>query len=124
MKLNLRLSTNGKLTVLKYLVAALLVMIIGSIITSPRATARRRRSRRSAWARSAASARSHHDPMATPSIITGISAVIAFKSGIWNVGIEGQMYFGAFVSAVVGYQLLMPRGVHIVVCLLVAGSAA
>lgn len=31
------------------------------------------------------------------------------------------MYFGAFVSAVVGYQLLMPRGVHIVVCLLVAG---
>ncbi len=57
----------------------------------------------------------------TPTLITSISAVIAFRSGIWNVGIEGQMYMGAFMSAVVGYELCLPRGLHIVVCILVAG---
>ena len=58
---------------------------------------------------------------ATPTIITSVSALIAFRSGIWNVGIEGQMYFGAFMCAVVGYELSLPHGLHIIVCLLVAG---
>lgn len=57
----------------------------------------------------------------TPTLITSISAVIAWRSGIWNVGIEGQMYMGAFVCAVVGYELALPRGLHIAVCLLAAG---
>ena len=57
----------------------------------------------------------------TPTLITSISAVIAFRSGIWNVGIEGQMYMGAFMCAVVGYEFCLPRGLHILVCLLVAG---
>lgn len=58
---------------------------------------------------------------ATPSIITGISALVAFKSGIWNVGIEGQMYFGAFVAALVGYEVQLPPGLHVAVCLIAAG---
>lgn len=58
---------------------------------------------------------------ATPTIITSVSALIAFRSGIWNVGIEGQMYFGAFMCAVVGYEISLPHGLHIIVCLLVAG---
>ncbi len=122
MKLNLRLSTNGRLTVLKYLVAALLVMIIGSVIILSQGNSPAEAFKAlGVGAFGSVSAIGTTIRWATPSIITGISAVIAFKSGIWNVGIEGQMYFGAFVSAVVGYQLLMPRGVHIVVCLLVAG---
>ena len=122
MKLNLRLSTNGKLTVLKYLVAALLVMIIGSVIILSQGNSPAEAFKAlGVGAFGSVSAIGTTIRWATPSIITGISAVIAFKSGIWNVGIEGQMYFGAFVSTVVGYQLLMPRGVHIVVCLLVAG---
>lgn len=59
----------------------------------------------------------------TPTLLTSISAIIAFRSGIWNVGIEGQMYLGAFFCAMVGYEWLLPRGVHIVVCLLIAGFA-
>ena len=59
----------------------------------------------------------------TPTLLTSISAIIAFRSGIWNVGIEGQMYFGAFFCAMVGYEWALPRGLHIVVCLLVAGFA-
>lgn len=31
----------------------------------------------------------------TPCILTGIAATIAFKSGVMNLGIEGQLYFGA-----------------------------
>lgn len=58
---------------------------------------------------------------ATPTIVTAVSALIAFRSGIWNVGIEGQMYLGAFVSAVVGYELQLPHGAHLIVCLLCAG---
>lgn len=58
---------------------------------------------------------------ATPCIITGIAAVIAFKSGIWNVGIEGQMYVGAFVAAIIGYEFIMPKGLHIFVTLVAAG---
>lgn len=59
---------------------------------------------------------------ATPTIITSISALIAFRSGIWNVGIEGQMYFGAFMCAVIGYETALPHGLHIALCLLVAGT--
>jgi ABC-type uncharacterized transport system permease subunit len=58
---------------------------------------------------------------ATPCIITGVAAVIAFRSGIWNVGIEGQMYFGAFIAAIVGYEFMMPRALHIFVTLGAAG---
>ena len=59
----------------------------------------------------------------TPTLITAISAVIAFRSGIWNCGIEGQMYLGAFVCAVVGYEFTLPRGLHILVCIVAAGLA-
>ena len=37
----------------------------------------------------------------TPVIISATAAVIAQKSGINNLGIEGQIYFGAFTSALV-----------------------
>lgn len=59
----------------------------------------------------------------TPTLITAISAVIAFRSGIWNCGIEGQMYLGAFVCAVVGYEFTLPHGLHILVCIVAAGLA-
>ena len=59
----------------------------------------------------------------TPTLFTSISAIIAFRSGIWNVGIEGQMYFGAFFCAMAGYEWAMPRGLHILVCLCVSGLA-
>lgn len=59
----------------------------------------------------------------TPTLITSISAVIAFRSGIWNCGIEGQMYVGAFVCAVLGYEIALPRGLHILVCIVAAGLA-
>ncbi len=60
---------------------------------------------------------------ATPSLLTSAAALVAFKSGVVNLGIEGQMYVGALTAAVIGYSLELPNGVHQVVCILLAGVA-
>ena len=39
---------------------------------------------------------------ACPIIMTGIATAFAFQSGLWNIGVEGQLYIGAFASALVG----------------------
>lgn len=57
----------------------------------------------------------------TPVIISATAAVIAQKSGINNLGIEGQIYFGAFTSAVVAAYVQGP--VYIVVPLAFAVGA-
>ncbi len=42
---------------------------------------------------------------ATPLILTGVAAAIAFKMLVWNIGGEGQLIFGAIVAAGVGIWL-------------------
>lgn len=37
-----------------------------------------------------------------PLLFSGIAAALAFKGGVFNMGIEGQMYMGGFTAAVVG----------------------
>lgn len=37
-----------------------------------------------------------------PIILTGIATAFAFQSGLWNIGVEGQLYCGAFAAALVG----------------------
>jgi len=39
---------------------------------------------------------------ATPLLLTGLAAAIAFRAGIFNVGAEGCFYLGGLVAAVVG----------------------
>lgn len=60
---------------------------------------------------------------ATPCLFTGLAAIVAFKSGVNNLGIEGQMYIGAFVAGVLGYIVELPPVVHAIACLLAAGLA-
>jgi simple sugar transport system permease protein len=38
-----------------------------------------------------------------PLILTGLATAISFKSGIFNIGGEGQLYLGAFAAAYVGF---------------------
>lgn len=60
---------------------------------------------------------------ATPCLFTGAAAIVAFKSGVTNLGIEGQMYMGAITAGFVGYAFRLPPGIHAVVCILSSGLA-
>lgn len=43
---------------------------------------------------------------ATPLMLTGLAAAVAFRARVWNIGGEGQFYLGAIAVAAVGSQLL------------------
>lgn len=59
----------------------------------------------------------------TPCLLTGISAAVAFRAGIWNMGVGGQLYIGAFAATCVALYLPMPKFLGPVVCIL-AGCLA
>jgi simple sugar transport system permease protein len=42
---------------------------------------------------------------ATPLLLMGLAAAVAFRCGIFNVGAEGCFYLGGLVAAVLGYAL-------------------
>jgi simple sugar transport system permease protein len=42
---------------------------------------------------------------ATPLILTGLSVAVAFKAGLFNIGAQGQLVGGSFVTALVGAYL-------------------
>ncbi|MBC7281056.1 ABC transporter permease [Hoeflea sp.] len=56
----------------------------------------------------------------TPIIISGIAACIAFRGGLFNIGIEGQLYVGGFAAAWVGFAFVLPAGVHVIVAIAAA----
>lgn len=39
---------------------------------------------------------------ATPLILTGLAAAVAFRARLWNIGGEGQLYAGALAAVVIG----------------------
>ena len=58
---------------------------------------------------------------ATPLIFSGLGAAIAFRAGVFNVGVEGAIYVGAFAAAWVGFTFLeLPGAVLIFLCVLLA----
>lgn len=60
---------------------------------------------------------------ATPLILTGLAAAVAFRTRLWNIGAEGQFYLGALMTAWVGHSLALPGPLGIAV-LMVCGMAA
>jgi simple sugar transport system permease protein len=61
---------------------------------------------------------------ATPLIFAGLAVALAFRANVWNIGVEGQYYVGAFASAWVGFSLTgLPTAVHLPLAVL-AGMAA
>ncbi len=60
---------------------------------------------------------------ATPLIFTGLAAAIAFRAGVFNVGVEGSLYLGAFAAAWVGFTFTsLPGWLLIPLCILVAAG--
>jgi general nucleoside transport system permease protein len=60
---------------------------------------------------------------ATPLIFGGLAVAFAFKAGLFNIGAQGQLIFGALAAAVVGYSVELPMLLHIPLALLVGGIA-
>ena len=61
---------------------------------------------------------------ATPLILTGVAAAVAFKMLVWNIGAEGQLLLGAIAAAGVGIALGDGAPAFLAVTLvLVAGAA-
>ena len=56
-----------------------------------------------------------------PLILCGIAAMVAMKSGIFNIGAEGQLFMGASGYAVAALYLdFLPGSLHLIVCILVS----
>ncbi len=60
---------------------------------------------------------------ATPLILTGVAAAVAFKMLVWNIGGEGQLIFGAIMAAGVGIWLSESTPAVIAVVVVVAAGA-
>ncbi len=51
---------------------------------------------------------------ATPLIFTGLSVALGFRSGLFNIGAEGQLYLGAIFATFVGFSLSgLPLVIHL-----------
>lgn len=64
---------------------------------------------------------------ATPLIFTGLACALAFRMRLWNIGAEGQLYFGAWGASAVVLLPIVPAGSSpfvVVPLMLVAGVAA
>ncbi|MCA1972243.1 ABC transporter permease [Caenispirillum bisanense] len=61
---------------------------------------------------------------ATPLILTGLAAAVAFRAKLWNIGGEGQLYLGALAAVAVGSGVIsLPAPLLIPVVMLVAMAA-
>lgn len=62
---------------------------------------------------------------ATPLILTGLAAAVAFRAQVWNIGAEGQLYAGALAVAALGAAnpLGLPPAL-LIPALMAAGAAA
>lgn len=59
----------------------------------------------------------------TPLIFTGVASAIAFKCGLFNIGVGGQFVLGMLAAAMVGIIPGIPGFIHIPLCI-IAGIIA
>ncbi|MFN3650461.1 MAG: ABC transporter permease [Armatimonadota bacterium] len=60
---------------------------------------------------------------ATPILLTGLAVAWAFRGGLFNIGAEGQLLWGAMAAAWVGHKLALPAALHLPAALLAGGLA-
>ncbi|MBI4517845.1 MAG: ABC transporter permease [Deltaproteobacteria bacterium] len=58
-----------------------------------------------------------------PLLLCGLAVALAFQSGVWNIGAEGQLLMGALVAAWAGSRLPLPGAVGLPLLLLAAAAA-
>ncbi len=59
----------------------------------------------------------------TPYVFAGLAVAFAFRTGLFNIGVEGQLIVGWLAASYVGYAVDLPKIIHIPLALLAAGVA-
>ena len=59
-----------------------------------------------------------------PLILCGLSVALAFKSGLFNIGAQGQFIFGAIGASFIGFKFEMPMATHILMATLAGAILA
>jgi len=57
---------------------------------------------------------------ATPLMLTALTFGVCIRSGLFNIGAEGQMYVGAIGAVMIGGAMSMPAGIHVAAATLFA----
>jgi simple sugar transport system permease protein len=55
---------------------------------------------------------------ATPLICGGLAVSLAFRTGLFNIGAQGQLIMGSILAAWVGFAWQLPVGIHLIVAVL------
>lgn len=58
----------------------------------------------------------------TPLLLTGLATAIAFRAGVFNVGVEGCFYLGGLAAATLGFWLVGWPAIAIIPVALLAGA--
>lgn len=62
---------------------------------------------------------------ATPLIFAGLAVALSFRATLWNIGVEGQYYIGAFCAAYVGFAIKgLPAALHLPLAILAGAAGA
>jgi general nucleoside transport system permease protein len=59
----------------------------------------------------------------SPYILAGLAVAFAFRTGLFNIGVEGQLIVGWFAAAYVGMAFELPTFIHLPLALLAAALA-
>jgi simple sugar transport system permease protein len=57
---------------------------------------------------------------ATPILVCGVAACISLRAGLFNIGIEGQLFVGGFAAAWVGFAVRFPPVLHLLAAMALA----
>lgn len=60
---------------------------------------------------------------ASPLIFTGLSVAFSFRTGVFNIGAEGQFVVGALAACVLGILVDVPVWIHVPLCIVAAAAA-
>ena len=55
---------------------------------------------------------------AAPFILAGLGIALAFRGGLFNIGVQGQLFMGSVFTVWVGYSVSLPAIIHIPLALL------
>lgn len=120
----MKINSRTKDLLLNYLISVVLVILVGSILIGLQGS---NSFEAYFWiikgALGSKSAVASSIRWMMPVMFASLAAVVAQKSGIVNLGIEGQLYFGALVTALVGAFIDGPKIVMLPFVIITGGCA-